>query len=39
VISLIQPGDFDNTCVEDLGKSVFMKELWSGAVPEEKRKF
>jgi ABC-type nitrate/sulfonate/bicarbonate transport system substrate-binding protein len=30
---------FDNTFVENLDKSGFMKELWGGAVPEEKRKF
>jgi ABC-type nitrate/sulfonate/bicarbonate transport system substrate-binding protein len=29
---------FDNTFVENLEKSGFMKELWGGAVPEEKRK-
>jgi len=29
---------FDNGFVEHLEKSGFMKELWGGAVPEEKRK-
>jgi hypothetical protein len=29
---------FDNGFVEHLDKSGFMKELWGGVVPEEKRK-
>lgn len=30
---------FANSFVEHLDKSGFMKELWGGRVPEEKRKF
>jgi hypothetical protein len=29
---------FDNSFVEHLEKSRFMKELWGGAVPEDRRK-
>ena len=30
---------FDNTFVENLEKSGFMKELWGGAVPEDRKRF
>jgi hypothetical protein len=30
---------FDNTFVENLDKSGFMKELWGGPVPEERKRF
>src|SRR5262245_13839662 len=30
---------FDNSFVENLDKSGFMKELWGGAMPEEKKRF
>jgi hypothetical protein len=34
-----KPGEiFDNTFVENLDKSGFMKELWGGPVPENPRK-
>jgi len=29
---------FDNTFVENLDKSGFMKELWGGAVPEDRKR-
>ena len=29
---------FDNTFVEHLEKSGFMKELWAGALPEDKKR-
>jgi hypothetical protein len=29
---------FDNTFVENLEKSGFMKELWGGALPEERKR-
>ena len=35
-----KPGEvFDNDFVEQLDKSGFMKELWGGAMPEEKKRF